>query len=140
MQTIVSDVDVYWTDNKAALNANFSEANQQYVVTTTATPASGTCAVQFQFKDPTNTTVNIAHQLSGICYSSTAAGVPSAITSGATLTNGTITPVVATTIWHFVTNATGQLGITLTSDAGSRYITFVLPNGKLLTSTVCTVN
>lgn len=115
-----------------------SLAGRWATVTTTATPATGTCGVQFQFKNAAGS--NIAFVIAGLCYSSDVNGVPAAITSGATLTNGTVTPVVTTTIWHYVTNATGGLGITLTSSSGSRYITFVLPGGKLVTSTVCTVN
>ena len=87
MNTIDSMVDVYWTDSKSKINANFAEVNQAYTVTTVATPATGTCAVQFQFKDPT-TSANLTSPISGLCYSSTSTGLAiNAITSAATLTN-----------------------------------------------------
>lgn len=140
MNTIDSMVDVYWTDNKSKINANFAEVNQAYTVTTAATPDTGTCAVQFQFKDPT-TGANLAYPISGLCYSSTSTGLAiNAITSAATLTNGSILALSATSLWHFITDGTGRVGITLTGDAGSKYITFILPNGKLLTSTVLTIS
>lgn len=140
MQTIASAVDVYWEDSTSDLNANFAELNKQFTVTTTATPATGTCAVQFQFKDPT-TGANLTYPISGVCYSSTSTGLAfQAITSAAVLTNGAVLALSATTLWAFVTDATGRVGLTLTGSAGSKYVTFVLPNGRLVTSTVCTIN
>lgn len=140
MNTIDSMVGVYWTDNKSKINENFAEVNTAYTVTTAATPATGTCAVQFQFKNPT-TGANLTYPISGLCYSSTSTGLAiNAITSAATLTNGSILALSATSLWHFITDDTGRVGITLTGDAGSKYITFILPNGKLLTSTVLTIS
>lgn len=137
---VESAVDVYWEDSTKILNDNFADVNQQYTVTTTATPATGTCAVQFQFKDPT-TGASLTYPISGICYSSTSTGLAfNAITSAAVLTNGALLALAATTAWVFVTDATGRVGMTLTGAAGDKYITFIKPNGKLLTSTVCTIN
>ena len=109
-------------------------------MTTAATPATGTCAVQFQFKDPT-TGANLTYPFAGICYSSTSTGLAiQDITSAAVLTNGSLLALSATSLWHFVTDATGRVGMTLTGSAGAKYVTIVLPNGRLLTSTVCTIN
>lgn len=140
MNTIDSMVDVYWTDNKSKINENFAEVNQAYTVTTAATPDTGACAVQFQFKDPT-TGANLTSPISGLCYSSTSTGLAiNEITSAATLTNGSVLALSATSLWHFITDGTGRVGITLTGAAGSKYITFILPNGKLLTSAVLTIS
>lgn len=137
---VTSSVDVYWNDSKPTLDANFAELNKQYTMTTAATPATGTCAVQFQFKDPT-TGANLTYPFAGICYSSTSTGLAiQAITSAAVLTNGALLALSATSLWHFVTDATGRVGMTLTGSAGAKYVTFVLPNGRLLISTVCTIN
>ena len=38
------------------------------------------------------------------------------------------------------TTAAGLLGITITASAGSYYVAFILPNGKIAVSSVCTIN
>lgn len=142
MQTIDSMVDVYWTDNKSKINANFAEVNKAYSVTTTATPATGTCGVQFVFKDPT-TGATIDYPLSGIGYiASTNTGLATkTVTSLAALTNGRLLNMATvTSMFQYTTTAAGLLGITITASAGDNYVVFVLPSGRLLVSTVCTVN
>lgn len=108
-------------------------------MTTAATPATGTCGVQFVFKDAD--AVTLAHAVSMHAYFSNSTGLAvAAATSGATLTNGSWTDIVAGTSALAITSAAGLLGVTVTASAGSYYITFVLPNGKLLTSSILTVN
>jgi hypothetical protein len=109
-------------------------------VTTTATPATGSCGVQFVFKDAAG--VAIATPIAGICYQSTIDGLTqsNAITSIAVLTNGSYTSLVTGKIGTFTTTAAGLLGLTLTASAGTYYITFVMPSGALLTSSALVVN
>ncbi len=122
-------------DNGGAINVSGSPAS----ITTATTPASGTCAVQFAFKDVDG--VALPNPISGIGYGSGADGLSVvAVTSHATLINGVIDPLVATKSFHFITDATGQLGVTVTAQAGTYYITFQMPNGKLLTSSAIVVN
>ena len=142
IQKVPSVVDVYWTDSKPVLDANFAELNQKYTVTTTATPATGTCAVQFVFKDP-NTGATINYPISGIGYIAAAADglATKTVTSLAVLTNGRLLNMpTVTSMFQFTTTAAGLLGMTITASAGNNYVVFVLPNGRLLVSTVCTVN
>ena len=110
-------------------------------VTTTATPASGSCAVQFVFKDVFGAAVTAP--VTGVLYLSTSsAGLTHnlADTSFAKLTNGALTNLGSAGPSLFTTTAAGLLGVTITALAGSYYVVFVKPDGSLLISTVCTVN
>ena len=105
---------------------------------TTATPATGTCAVQFELQDANG--VAVSEIMSGIGYISSAVGaLGSAITSVATLTNGSILTIITGRLFHWVTSDAGLLGVTLTGTAGTYYVTLVLPSGKVVTSTACVV-
>jgi hypothetical protein len=116
-----------------------SFASQVASVTTTATPATGTCGVQFVFKDAAGVTLAVAH--AGDAYFSNSTGLAiAAVTSGAVLTNGAWTDTVAGKTARFVTSAAGLLGVTVTASTGSYYISFVLPSGKIITSSVLGVN
>jgi len=109
-------------------------------VTLVATPASGTCGIQFTFKsalgNPTGTPT------AGLLYfATTNTGlIRKTFTSAAVLTNGSIETVVTSKLIHYVTTSGGLLGITLTATAGDYYPVFVMPNGSLEIGTVCTVN
>lgn len=162
-QTIDSCVDVYWVSNADKLNDNFTElyANAgssttstaaeinlldgaPASVTTTATPATGSCGVQFVFKMADGTT-SITEPYSGIGYISDAAnGLASktVATSVAVLTNGRLSEIAESghNVFNFTTTAAGLLGLTITATAGAYYVIFVGPTGKLIASTVCTVN
>ena len=110
-------------------------------VETTATPASGSCAVQFVFKDVAGTTM--ATPVSGILYlSEVATGLTHdlADTSLAVLTNGALTNIAGAGPSLFTTTAAGLLGLTITAVADDYYVVFVHPTGKLVISDVCTVN
>ena len=108
-------------------------------VTTTATPATGTCGVQFVFKDSAG--VAITHAISGQAYFSNSTGLAIAhATSAAVLTNGAWVDLVAGYTGMFVTTAAGLLGVTVTGGAAGYYLSFQLPNGKIITSSVLTVN
>lgn len=108
-------------------------------VTTDATPASGSCAVQFVFKDVSGNA--LTEPVSGFLYLSEAAtGLTHdlADTSIAVLTNGALTNLVDKGISHFTTDATGKLGLTITAAADDYYVVFIKPDGSLLISDVCT--
>ncbi len=112
-----------------------------YSVTTTATPAVGSCGVQFVFKDANGDAVSRA--IAGICYLSEAStGLTHnlADTSLAVLTNGALTNLGSAGPCLFTTTAAGLLGMTITAAADDYYLVFVLPGGRLLISDVCTVN
>lgn len=111
--------------------------------TTSATPASGSCAVQFVFKDAAGTTM--ATPIAGTFYlSEVSTGLTRdpADTSVAVLTNGVVQNIDAAVHngWHFVTTAAGLLGITITAAEDDYYVVFIHPTGKLVISTVCAVN
>jgi len=128
------------TSTVAELNLN---DNMWASVTTSATPAVGTCAVQFVFKDAAGTTM--ATPVAGTFYLSelsTGLTVDTADTGIAVLTNGVVT-IMDTGVakyYKFVTTAAGLLGITITATADDYYIVFEHPTGKLVISTVCAVN
>ena len=108
-------------------------------MTTTATPATGTCGVQFVFKNAAGSA--IGHAIAGEAYFSGSTGLAiAAATSAATLSHGDWLDIVAGKTGHFVTTAAGLLGVTVTAGAGSYYLSFQLPDGKILTSSVLTVN
>ncbi len=110
-------------------------------VTTTATPASGSCAVQFVFKDAAGETMAVP--CSGLCYLSevsTGLSHDLADSTFAVLTNGALTNLGGAGPSLFTTTAAGLLGVTITANADDYYVVFVLPSGLLLISTVCTSN
>jgi len=109
-------------------------------ITTTTTPAVGSCEVQFVFKDAAGVTmaVPVAGQFY-ISEVSTGLTVDVADTSIVVATNGVITIVDtgAAKYYNFVTTAAGLLGITITATADNYWIVFVHPSGKLVISDVC---
>ncbi len=107
--------------------------------TTTTTPASGSCAVQFVFSLADGTP--LAAPLSGSFYlCSDAAGLTPVQpdTSIAVLTNGALSSSGSTALrgphYRYVTTAAGLLGMTVTAVAGTFYIAFVQPNGDVSVS------
>lgn len=110
-------------------------------VTTTPTPASGSCAVQFVFKDAAGNAITAP--VSGLLYlSESADGLTHdlADTSLVELTNGAITNIGGEGPSLFTTTAAGLLGLTITAAADDYYVVFVKADGSLLISDVCTVN
>lgn len=110
-------------------------------VTTSATPASGSCAVQFVFSDINGN--SLTSPVSGLLYlseASTGLTQDLADTSLAVLTNGALTNIGGAGPSLFTTTAAGLLGITITAAADDYYVVFVKPDGSLLISDVCTVN
>jgi len=110
-------------------------------VTTTATPATGSCAVQFVFKDVFGNAVTAP--VSGLLYlSEVATGLTHnlADTSIAVLTNGALTNLLDDGPSLFTTTAAGLLGLTITAAADDYWVVFVKPDGSLLISSVCTVS
>lgn len=131
--------------SEVPLTASFPELNTldgtPVTVTTTATPASGSCGVQFVFKDAAGVTMAVPS--SGMCYiSEVATGLTHdlADTTFAVLTNGALTNIGGAGPSLYTTTAAGLLGVTITAGADDYWIVFVLPSGLLLISTVCTVN
>ena len=109
-------------------------------MTTTTTPASGTCAVQFVFKDANGTV--LAAPVAGTFYLpevATGLEIDIADTSVAVLTNGAVTlmDTGVASYYQFVTTAAGLLGVTITATADDYYIVFIKPDGTLLISDVC---
>lgn len=107
-------------------------------VDTVATPASGSCGVQFTFKDAYGAPVT--EPIAGTCYIATdALGLDHAIagTSFAVLTNGALTNIAGAGPSLFTTTAAGLLGVTITAVADDYWVVFLLSSGKLI-STVCT--
>lgn len=134
-------------NNLAGSLANAAEYNlldnMWATFTTTATPASGSCAVQFVFKDAAG--VTMATPVAGTFYlseSSTGLTVDPADTSIVVNTNGVITlmDTGVNKYYKFITTAAGLLGITITAVADDYYVVFEHPTGKLSISDVCTVN
>lgn len=74
--------------------------------------------------------------ISGTMYfSEVATGLTvDALDTGVTAAKGVINAVVAATAFHFVTNATGELDLTLTSTADSYWVVFSNPDGSLVIS------
>ena len=104
-----------------------------------STPATGSNATQFTFKNAAGSTIGRIY--SGLAYiSDINGGHSAAITSMAIATNGSLSTLVTGKVIEFTTTAGGLLGITFTATTGSYYITFVMPGGKIVTSTVLTVN
>lgn len=109
------------------------------VTTVSTTPASGSCAAQFQLK--TFGGANIAYIAPISFYVSDASGnIASAVSSVATLTNGVTVEVVNGQIMLGTSTAAGLLGITLTGTAATYHVTFVLPNGTKVISSALVVN
>jgi len=110
-------------------------------VTTTATPAMGSCAVQFVFKDVNGAAVTAP--VSGLLYlSEVATGLTSdlADTTLAVLTNGALTNLGSAGPSLFTTTAAGLLGLTITAAADDYWVVFVKPDGSLLISSLCKIN
>lgn len=114
-------------------------ANEIATVSQVSTPASGTNGTQFTFKNAAGATVSAVRGMT--MYYSTSAGVPTTAATGfATLTNGVVVTLVTGSVGFVTCSAAGLLGVTVTDSAGAHYLSFVLPNGKVITSTVLTVN
>lgn len=109
-------------------------------VTTSTTPGTGTVAIQFVFKDSSGITLTTPSTM--LMYLSASSGLThaTAATSFAALTNGAVTSLVTGQHAVVTTTAAGLLGITMVATAGTRYVTFVLPNGKLLVSGALVTN
>lgn len=110
-------------------------------VTTTATPASGSCGVQFVFKDVSGNA--LTSPVAGLLYlSEVSTGLTHdlADTTLAVLTNGALTNIGGAGPSLFTTTAAGLLGLTITAAADDYYVIFVKTDGSLLISDVCTVN
>jgi len=126
------------TATGAELNLN---DNMWASFTTATTPASGTCAVQFVFKDAAGVTMTTP--VCGRFYmSNVATGLTrDDATSIAVLTNGAVTEMdAAHKAWAFTTDAVGKLGITITDAADDKWIVFEHPTGKLVISDKCVIN
>ena len=109
-------------------------------MTTTTTPASGSCEVQLVFKDIDD--VTLAAPVAGLLYvSEVATGLTKNPVDGlAVATNGVLANLVSHGTSFFISDDAGLLGVTIThAGADSFWIAIVLPNGKLLMSDECEV-
>ena len=107
--------------------------------TTATTPASGSCAVQFVFKDAAG--VTMAVPVTGTLYlSKVATGLTNDLagTSLAVLTNGALVNIGGAGPSVFTSTAAGLLGVTITNgSADSFWVVFKSPNGQLIISDEC---
>lgn len=124
------------TTTTAELNTLADEITQ---MTTTGVPASGTNGVQFVFKNAAGAAVGSRRGMLMI-LTDVNGDVVTAGTSVAALVNGKVVTLVIGQVALVECSAAGLLGVTLTHAAGTYYLTFVLPNGKLLTSSPLVVN
>jgi hypothetical protein len=143
LQTDVAALKTYPTmaDVTATADALNAVSGTPVTLTTSATPATGSNAAQFVFKDADGVTVDFV--FSGLCYLTkdvAGATVAAADTGVAVLTNGVLTEIVTKSTYRFITDGTGKLGVTLTSAADTYYMAFVMPNGKVVTSSALVVN
>ena len=107
-------------------------------VSMTSTPATGSCAVQFTLKNAAGAAISHTH--AGLFYISDVNGVPvAAVTSYATLVNGTVVSMVTGNIALGVSTAAGLLGVTVTGTSGTRYISFITRSG-IITSGAIVIN
>lgn len=113
--------------------------DQVQSVATVATPASGTCGVQFTFKNAAVVAVGSKRRME--MWLSDAAGEPVAAgTSFAALVNGSVDTIVAGKVAMVQCSAAGLLGITLTADPATYRLSFRLSNGEIITSGALVVN
>lgn len=111
-------------------------------MSTVAAQATGHCDVQFVFKDHLGNPITYPATMT--CFVSTSAGrqFTAGVTTLAVLTNGDLVSLIAGKVALVTTDATGKLGVTITTATPSLYyLTFVNEaNGQSLTSTFLTVN
>lgn len=117
-----------------------SLSDEVATVDTVATAATGSNGAQFTFKNAAGSKVSTAKTM--LCYVSTSAGaIATSVTSLAALTNGQADNLATGSVSLVHTTADGLLGITTTAAAtGTYYLSFPLPNGKVITSSGLTVN
>ena len=127
------------TATQAELNLN---DNMWASITTATTPAAGSCAIAFVFKDAAG--VTMATPVAGTFYiSDLATGLEvDVLDTGAAASVGALTIVDTgiTAYYNFVTTAAGLLTVTITSGADSHWLCFVHPTGKLVISGECVIN
>lgn len=142
--TYTDALGVVWlctTPGFAGADAAFSAGDSGEVasIAMTTTPAGGSCAVQLIFKNGKGNA--LAFALAGLMYFSTSTGLALAnSTSNAVLTNGAVQELVVGKADMFVTSAAGLLGFTVTAGTGSYYVSFVLPNGRIMTTAAIVCN
>jgi hypothetical protein len=126
---------------REAIQRARDEGKGLYTMTTSTTPASGSCAVQLVLKDFEGNA--LTSPVSGTLYlSEVATGLTQdlADTSLAVLTNGALTNIGGAGPSIFTTTAAGLLGLTITAAADSYWVVLVQPDGSLLISDECVVN
>lgn len=114
--------------------ASFNSLTDNVLSTTmTSTPASGSCAVQFIFKNRAGTAIASPRLLHW--YICDVNGVPTtAVTSVVTLTNGVIVTTKTGAVGIAYVTSTGLLGMTLTMTTGTYYVAFVLAEQRVIVS------
>lgn len=108
-----------------------------HTVTTAFTDGTdSTGIVQFVFKDADGNALTAP--ISGTVYFSDAAtglSTDALGTSAVVLTNGSLDEAITKTAYHFITDAVGKLGMTISNAAAdSIWAVFIQPNGTLLIS------
>ncbi len=126
-------------DLGASGNFVLSAVDQITSMTTTATPGTGSNGVQFVFKNGAGNAVTGVRRITS--WISDSAGAPvTAVTSFVALTNGNVDLIVTGKIYACQTTAAGLLGLTVTGSAATRYVSFQLNDGTILTSSAIVIN
>ncbi len=125
----------------AALANNDAKANTvASVVTISTTPAASlSCAAQFQMRNAAGSVVNTTAPIMFYVSGPSGTVAPGTITGITALINGTVA-TVSSALYFLANPAAGLLGITLTADPGTYYVSFILPNGQISTSSGMLVN
>jgi hypothetical protein len=79
--------------------------------------------------------------IAGLMHASEiATGVTAAaLDTGLSGAKGQVTPIASQSNFYYITNATGELDLTITSDADSYWLVFVQPDNTLLISDECAI-
>lgn len=108
-------------------------------MTTSATPASGSNTVQFVFKNGAGNAITGIRRMTA--WISDINGAPvTAVTSFAAATNGNVDLMIVGKIYAVQCTAAGLLGLLVTGSAATRYVSFQLTDGTILTSSAIVIN
>jgi len=112
-----------------------TEKNCAYSVTFTIAAAGATVLVALQLKDYAGNALTAKNAVTVYCSSDTTGDTLVALTTLVDATHGFSNILLATKIFHLVTEDTGIVDVTLDGTAAMTvYMNVILPNGKIVTS------
>ena len=112
-----------------------TEKNCAYSVTFTIAAAGATVLVALQLKDYAGNALTAKNAVTVYCSSDTKGDTLVALTTLVDATHGFSNILLATKIFHLVTEDTGIVDVTLDGTAAMTvYMNVILPNGKIVTS------